>query len=346
MVGAAQSNSGRRVHLGAPAPGGMAKRSAAMRGNSECRIANSECGRVHLGTPAPPRRGFTLAEMVVVMAVILILTALLLPAVRTIWYQHKVADAENIIKGLLTTTRPRAMAPGGGESGLFFMLDAEGVQHIYSITQQPVGQLEALNQFVLTSEREYALPAPMRVVPRYAVEVAQQTTDEPYTFSAAELASNAPPWNTRPMGVNEAQRHRNFFTMVYSNEGQLEVWRDVLIKDEDADEDGRGDITGLRVADGEANQKHDVAQYYDLESGAKTDIDDITGLPLQDLLTDEGDVALNFPSVDGLLVYDDSLFNEVEGTQDRRAFLLRAAQPFYVSGLSGAVVRGPMGENE
>ena len=288
--------------------------------------------------------------MVVVISVILILTAVLLPAVRTIWYQHKVADAENIIKGLLTTTRPRAMAPEAGESGLFFMLDEQGVQHIYPITQQPVGPLEARNQFVVTSEREYALPAPMRVVPRYAVhlDVTGDPTDDPYTFTAGELAGNQQPQVQRTQGdVDQAQRHRNFFTMVYSNEGYLEVWRDVLIKDEDADEDGRGDITGLYVADWDADDDHEVTQYYDIKTGSKTDIDEINGLPLQDLITEEtSHVALNFPSVDGLLVYDDSLFDEVESAQERRAFLLRTAQPFYVNRLSGVVVRGPVGENE
>jgi len=284
--------------------------------------------------------------MVVVIAVILILTAVLLPAVRTIWYQHKVADAENIIRGLLTTTRPRAMSPDGGESGLFFMIDAQGVQHIYPVTQQPVGPLEARNQFVVTSEREYALPAPMRVVPRYAVHPDESgEVDDAYTFTAGELASNFPPQEA-PSGVSEAQRHRNFFTMVYSNEGHLKVWRDVLINDVDADEDGRGDRTGMRVADWEPNDDHEVTHYRAQRDGVSTVIDEVTGLPLQDLITDGDGVALNFPSVDGLLVYDDSLFNDAERAEDRRAFLLRTAQPFYVSRLSGAVVRGPVGENE
>ena len=284
--------------------------------------------------------------MVVVMAVILILTAILLPAVRTIWYQHKVAEAENVIRGLLTTTRPRAMSSDGGESGLFFMVDAQGVQHIYPITQQPVGPLEARNQFVVSSEREYALPVPMRVVPRYAVHADESgEVDDAYTFTADELASNYPPQEA-PSGASEAQRQRNFFTMVYSNEGHLKTWRDVLIKDVDADEDGRGDRTGMLVANWEPDTKHGVKLYHAQKDGIPTPIDEVTGLPLQDLVTDGSGVALNFPSVDGLLVYDDSLFNDVEGAENRRAFLLRTAQPFYVSRLSGAVVRGPVGENE
>ena len=55
-------------------------------------------------------------------------------------------------------------------------------------------------------------------------------------------------------------------------------------------------------------------------------------------------VAISFPSVDGLLVYDDSLFNEFDVDRDKRDFLLRTSQPMYVNRLTGSVVRGPVGE--
>ena len=55
-------------------------------------------------------------------------------------------------------------------------------------------------------------------------------------------------------------------------------------------------------------------------------------------------VAINFPSVDGLLVYDDSLFNEFDVDKDKRDFLFRTSQPIYVNRLTGSVVRGPVGE--
>jgi hypothetical protein len=44
------------------------------------------------------------------------------------------------------------------------------------------------------------------------------------------------------------------------------------------------------------------------------------------------------------LVYDESLFAAAGTSEQKRQYLLDAAQPFYVHRLTGAVVRGPVGE--
>ena len=64
------------------------------------------------------------------------------------------------------------------------------------------------------------------------------------------------------------------------------------------------------------------------------------------VVDEQGDVAVNFPSVDGLLVYDDSSFNNLESEEAKRDFLLRTGRPFYISRMTGAVIRGPRGEAE
>ena len=56
--------------------------------------------------------------------------------------------------------------------------------------------------------------------------------------------------------------------------------------------------------------------------------------------------AINFRSVDGLLVYDDSLFAELATPDEKRDLIIKTAQPLYISRLSGAVVLGPAGENQ
>ena len=293
--------------------------------------------------------GFTLMELLVVMSVIIILAGVLLPAVHAIWAQRKVATAENVVRGLLMTTRPRAMEAGGRESGLLFMVDKDGTQRVFPIAQVPAADpmLEKLpaererlgqNQFQVLDDREYSLPAPMRVVPRYAVDIDTTSSDDDiYTFSPAELASNSFPTNGAP-GASEAQRHRNYFTMVYSNEGNLRTWRDVLIRDIDEDLDGKGDRTGLTVAS--------AARYHRQDGDDVALVEDHPDWTLDNLIVDEQGVAVNFPSVDGLLVYDDSLFNQLVTAVGQRDYLLREAQPFYVARQSGAVVRGPLGENE
>ncbi len=317
-------------------------------------------------------RAFTLVEMVIVVAVILLILGIVLPAASTLWKQRRVSEAQNTISGMLMNARAKAMENDYGDSGLFFYLDDAGVQRIASITQDlskaadqqtrdfwvrtfsdadPQTRNNWANVFNVVPERTYALPVPMRVVPRYAVE--DETTNSGAAayqlFSEAELAN--PDFNT-PAG-EQAQRHRNFFTMIYSSEGQLRVRRDVLIRDPNAEaaegnSEQYGDITNLIVHD-------DIDKYYAQDPSATPTrpIDLSNGLSpesreLIDVVVDPqgtgGKTALNFPSVDGLLVYDESLFAAAGSPEQKRQFLLDAAQPFYVHRLTGAVVRGPVGE--
>ena len=313
--------------------------------------------------------------MVIVVAVILLIVGIVLPAASTLWRERRVAEAQDTISGLLMTTRARAMQDNFGDSGLFFYVDEAGVQRIVSIEQDaemaasPDTREAWADVFkirgtasprkettsVETPDRGYTLPAPMRVVPRYAVcdnENGKSTChpeklapDGPYDlFSEVELANND--FNT--LAGDQAQRHRNFFTMIYSSSGQLRVRRDVLIRDLDADADKNpgGDITGLQVAD-------EINNYYrrDPTLGPTKPVNLAAGLSQNeresiDVVVDPKDptIALNFPSVDGLLVYDESLFSNAGTAEQKRQFLLDAAQPFYVHRLTGAVIRGPVGE--
>ena len=320
---------------------------------------------------AGPRRkrnqGFTLIEMVVVVAIILVMLGVVLPGATAIWEQRKVADAQTLISGLLKTSRARAVRPSGLESGLFFFVDASGAQGVVPIEQDPhcldpldptiavVKDHEGVacqNVFRVTAERAQTLPPPMRVMPRYAVEPATTSTGTAaLTFSDDERASND--LLNPPSGSNQAQRQRNHFAVVYSSQGQLLVRRDVLIRDPDRDKTldtagkPHGDVTGLRTG-------------MDTKDGVKTchtaddlieDVDPVgvSGAGKRGvhyLLVDNAEVALTFVSVDGLLVYDDSLFNALPAGPERREWLIANAQPFYVSRLTGAVVRGPLKENE
>ena len=295
-------------------------------------------------------RGFTLVEMVVVVAIILVIVALVVPAASTLWKERKLASAVNTIQGLFMTTRAKAMQADGVETGFLVFVDDRGDQRLVSIEQRPESLDDPAwqNVFVVIETRDHVLPAPMRLVPRYVVD---DPADDPApngsnTFSDAELANSD--FDSLPSGNNQAQRHRNFFTVVFSPDGQLLVRRDVLIQDEDKIEEedpgdaGRGDRTGLRVGPEEVAT---TAKYYDADTDDPTDIDP-TGAPIPFLVRDDPstDVAINFPSVDGLLVYDDSLFRDVPASQ-KRAVLLSTARPLYVSRWTGVVIRGPVGEN-
>jgi Tfp pilus assembly protein FimT len=298
--------------------------------------------------------------MVIVVAVILLVLGIVLPAASTLWKQRRISEAQDTISGLLMTTRAKAMENDFGDSGLLFYLDDTGVQRIAAINQDaaraanPDTRETWANVFNILPERTYALPVPMRVVPRYTV---YDPTTEPNpvkrfdTDNPDELSNND--FTTLPGGADQAQRHRNFFTMIYSSDGQLRVGREVLIRDIDdvdsQDEDDcpnnlKGDVSGLCLGDPAA-----VEEYYDPKTNQKKLIDvnpdPVTGFDQVDFLTvDQSSVALNFPSVDGLLVYDESLFAAAGDAAAKRKYLLESAQPFYVHRLTGAVIRGPVGE--
>lgn len=291
-------------------------------------------------------RGFTLIEMMVVVAIVLVLLGLVLPAASTLWNDRKRAGAVNMIQGLLMTTRAKAMQAGGAERGFLAFVDDQGVQHLVPI-EQPLDHLPDLvwqDVFEIAEGPDHLLPAPMRVVPRYVVEDPAADPDGWNTFSEEELGNRD--FDSLPAGGNQAQRHRNYFAMVFSTDGQLLVNRDVLIiQDEDADGNRVGDRTGLPVGPGPPDPPT-TTEYYS-ETDVKTEIDPTgAATPIPFLVVDDGstDVAINFRSVDGLLVYDDSLFNDVPAAE-KRSFLLGTARPLYVSRYTGMVIRGPVGEN-
>lgn len=360
-----------------------------MNKKAKCSIENGEC-LVPLAprlTPHacsalvfPNRRlpGFTLVELVVVVAIIAILVAVVVPGATSMWEQRKRADAETLIRGVLMTSRAAAVRETGVESGVLFYLDADGVQRMVAIEQDPhclacpaedplpsgdIPELEVCaNVFRVTGERAHQLSRPIRVVPRHVVENDKPgPADDFVTFSPDELANND--LMNLPIGSNKNQRHRNYFTLVYSGAGQLIVGRNVLIRDDHLGGPatsglppgrGRGGVTEIEIG-------HDIAQ--GCRKGAKVKeywgADDLkksldprpgfgAGGPatVPYLVADAGDIAINFPSVDGLLVYDDSLFESFTDPKDKRTALLESAQPFYVNRLTGAVVQGPAGENQ
>ena len=287
------------------------------------------------------RRGFSLAELVVVLAIVLVLLGVVLPASRTLWDRRKLSQAENTVQGLLMTARANALRAGGVETGLLFYINDRGEQHIVAIECSENSEPRWQDVFRTVEGRSRSLPPPMRVVPRYVVEDGGASER---IFTAEELANNS--FDHLSQTFDQAQRHRNFFSMVYSSKGELRVRRDVLIQDDDADHDGFGDLTGLQVGPGEPEDPT-VTEYW-LQNGTKEDIDPVAGAALDFLVIDPGasggTVAVNFASVDGLLVYDDAVFNGFDLATDKRDFLLDSAQPFYVNRLTGAVVLGPVGE--
>ncbi len=300
-------------------------------------------------------RAFTLIELAIVVAIIVTIVTLIVPSATAMWENRKLVDAENVLRGLLSTARSHARRTSGLESGLFFYVDGNGVQRIVAIGQdeENAGSIAWQDVFRVNADRTYSFSAPFRAVPRYVVNpTGTDPNDAVYTFSVSELANDVSIESPTPSGVNQAQRHRNFFTMIYSKEGQLLIRRDVLILDEDRTGNGFGDVTGLLISYDKSGDLPDVDERF-TQQDLKVNIDPTaTGIPPEKipyLVTDIDGIAIDFPSVDGLLVYNNSAFSELTSdpslAAETRDFLLNTGQPFYVNRWTGAVVRGPLAEN-
>ena len=302
-----------------------------------------------------PVVAFTLIELVVVIAIIASLLGVVLPAVSRMWDGRKQGDAVNRLRGAITVARRMALSPNHDEVGLLFVRDRlSDAQRIFLIERKPVtdtinGNRIARDRFVIIDDRDYTLPAPLRVVPRYVVHTGGD--DAHLEFSPVELTNDSFPRPDGQINWDEGQRHRNYFSMIFNGQGRLVVGRNVLIYDTAPSGVSRfGDRTGLPVP----NEPDDpVIQYFarDSRKGNRKLPIDQTGTedPLTDLVVDVHDgepVAINFPSVDGLLLYDDAVFRRMGNAQSKREFLIRTAQPLYVAGVSGLVILGPIAENE
>ena len=304
-----------------------------------------------VSAPAP---AFTLVELVTVIAIIGILLGIVLPGASSLWSQRNEAATANMMRGLLASARSQAMS-GGEQQGLFFFVDPiERVQRVVFLEAEPpddaadgldlcdcdpsccggaycppsdmcITDVDALNRFRVTSGRVYTVPAPYRVAPAWVLE----TTDEGDTLWPDQLDNRLFPTHTS--GSDTPRYHPNFFTILFNDNGELVVGYNVLVHDPD------GGSTGLHV--------NNVAEAWIADSGGP-DYVDISGGPnpdLYDIVVLDDDRAANFVSVDGLVVYDGSDVEGLDGI-DIGELLRREGQPFYITRYTGDIILGPRGE--
>jgi len=308
-------------------------------------------------TPSGGRAGgFTLIELMVAVAIITLILLAVVPSVTSMWDQRKLSDTETLIRGALINARQRAI--GVRETGLLFYVDPDGVQRVVPIEQAELMEvlppnppdirldLLSVDRFaVIKGGEALTIPPPIRVTPRTVLLADPDGSRDYERYNDDELLNEN--FLDPPPSANSGQRHRNYFSIVFSTEGQLIVGRDVLIYDADLQAgqkgspgEGLGDLTGLPVKR--------VRRYYPRVGNNAEEIYPVRGRfgELRDVVADPTPAAINFPSVDGVLVYDDSLFRRSGAAVTRRDFLAETGRPYYVNRVTGEIIRGPVAENE
>ncbi|MBN1510591.1 MAG: type II secretion system protein [Phycisphaerae bacterium] len=290
-------------------------------------------------------RAFTLVELLVVIAIVLLILSVVGPSVTKMWDQRLGSQAETVVAGAIRSTQMQART--GGERGLFFYMDGDEqkiapIRPVRKVKGQPdpIDQINVVaDVFEVTDGMIYRVPPPFRVCPRNVVDECKPANDL-YTWNEGEL-NNRDVFASPSTGKGN-QRHCNFFSLVFGPDGRLRVGRNVLIYDGDETKDRTG-LLAQRASSDPADQYYDAAgtprAFPELYDGSPSRLENLVAANASGGVT-----ALNFPCVDGVLVYDGTYYWDLPDADARREFIREKAIPYYVSRLTGDIIRGPVGE--
>jgi len=223
------------------------------------------------------RKSFTLIELVVVISVILIILALALPAVNTMWQQTHVKNANHQISNLLKVARARSEDICNIAYGVLFYVDPD--------TNQEVAVFIDALTYPIADDETYP-----DVCHRYRVD----TTAGQYIFSMKNFVRIAPyksiNWTSDELLNRDYQsgKQRNFFAIIFARGFRTQV-KPFLLYDPDGDDDGLGDITSLPVGD-------TVGEF---------------GGVMRDIVEDAAEERLMIETDWGFRIYDENVFKEL-----------------------------------
>ncbi len=224
-----------------------------------------------------PRKSFTLVEMVVVIAIIIILSTLVLPAFVTMWNDAQVRGSYHKIENLLRVARARSLSLHHIAYGVLFYVDP-----IYN--HQVAVYIDALTYPIAPDE---VWPD---VINRFRVD-----TESIYLFVMDDFVRMAPfsvafGWENEDL-LNDDYRsgkQRNFFAIIFQR-GRRALLDPFILYDEDENKDGLGDTLKLVVGDS-------VGEF---------------GGPMRDIVIDNNDERRVLPTDWGFLIYNEDTFQEM-----------------------------------
>lgn len=223
------------------------------------------------------RKSFTLVEMVVVIAVIIIISTLIFPAITTMWRDAQVKNSHHKIAGLLRTARARSLSLHHMSYGVLFYVDP-------TYNHQVAVCIDAL-AYPITEDERWP-----DVIDRFRVD-----TKNPYLFTMDDFVRIAPfsvalGWENDDLLNDDyrAGKQRNFFAIIFRR-GERVYSCPYILYDVDEDDDGFGDTLRLPVGD-------TIGEF---------------GGPMRDIVLDNDGERRNLPTEWGFLIYDEGIFKEL-----------------------------------
>ncbi|MHA2279467.1 MAG: pilus assembly FimT family protein [Promethearchaeota archaeon] len=219
------------------------------------------------------KRSFTLIEMMVVVSVIIIILALVLPAISTMWEQTHVKNAHHQIENLLKVARARSLDISNIAYGVLF--------YIHPADNREVAVFIDALTYPIAKDEVW-----LDVCDRYQVDTKRYFMEDNVRVAAHRMLE----WENEDL-LNADYRtgkQKNFFAIVFAR-GRRSQIRPFILYDVDNNDDELGDITGLAVGD-------TIGEH---------------GGVLRDILIDENAERREISTDWGFVIYDENVFREM-----------------------------------
>jgi len=274
------------------------------------------------------KQGFSLTEMVVVVAIIALLTALGLPAIRSLQNSfEKGSGVKATINAALSAARAIA-AREQRYAGVRFQLDIHGNQYMIFIIHDPEKTGLSNGFRALEGQKPIKLPDDIRVIDTIvrgssnASSILERRLGKPIIFDSDTLDS--------PDKQNRMIRDTSCFSVIFSPAGKL-VTHEVRVRNRNGIHQPVNSITGKVSMDDIFNSPENILNY---NVGMFFQDDEF---PSYVGLYGEGCLGEEF-SRSKIYIYDKSYFDKLMDPMDRANYL-RNREPIFINQYTGTLIK-------
>lgn len=261
------------------------------------------------------KSGFSLTEMVVVVAIVGLLAALGLPAIRSLQKSFETGSGINsLIDAALSSARAVA-AQEQRYAGLRFQLDLHDNQYMIFIIHDPEKTKLSDGFRALEGQKPIKLPDDFRVI-----DMMHRWTSNPETLKDAKLTT---------VDIQNGMRDTSSFSIIFSPAGKM-VIHGVRVRNRDGIYKPDNSVTLKVSMDDIFNSPKNVLNY---NVGMFLQDDDWTEA---ETLFPGGGLGAEF-SRDKFYIYEKSYFDKLNDT-DQRLDYLNSLEPVFINQYTGTIV--------